>query len=94
MCSFEYERGAKIDCFIEQIDLFVDPQHFIAFPALLTMSILSNKVMESQMFLGLLPHKDNFYVSPRMNLGFDITFDWTLIFRLKKILVDMRVILL
>lgn len=58
MCSFEYERGAKIDCFIEQIDLFVDPQHFIAFPALLTMSILSNKVMESQMFLGLLPHKD------------------------------------
>ena len=75
MCSFEYERGAKIDCFTEKIGLFVDPQHFIAFPALLTMSILSKKVMESQMFLGLLPHKDNFYLSPRRNLGFDITFD-------------------
>ena len=75
MCSFEYERGAKIYCFIEQIDVFVDPQHFIAFPVLLTMSILSKKVMESQMFFGLLPHKDNFYLFPRMNLGFDITFD-------------------
>lgn len=40
---------------------------------------LGKEDVESQMFPALLPYKDNFYLSPRMNLGFGKMFDWTLI---------------